>query len=104
MAIIAANYANTSFWEIHGIQKVYIEDYNGLKAELEVLETELTAASELFKSGQTASVPARRKVERLIRRKLELQDIKDRVLEDINALGRILDERDGTIAAGQAAA
>ncbi len=103
MAIIAANYANTSFWDIHGIQKVYIEDYKGLKVELEQLEIELADASEIYKSGQSASIPALRKVKRLINKKLELQNIRDRVLEDINALGRILDERDGTIAAGQAA-
>lgn len=103
MAIQPENYKHNSFSQIHGIQKVYIEDYEGMKVELEALETELSAASEIYKSGQTASIPALKKVKRLIRQKLELKGRLERTLEDINGLGAILDERDGTISTAQAA-
>lgn len=87
MAINPENYKHNSFAEIHGIQKVYIDDYQRVNAEL-------TAASELYKSGQTDTVAALREVKRLVRQKLG-------ILEDINSLGLIMDLRDGTIAAGQ---
>lgn len=103
MAINPENYADNSFWEIHGIQKVYIDDYNGMKAEIAELDAELAIASEVYKSGQTDSAPALRKVEKLVRKKVQLKLRAEDTLKDINALGRILDERDGTIAAGQAA-
>lgn len=103
MAINAENYADTPFWEIHGIQKVYIVDYEGMKVELEALEVELAAASELYKSGQTASIPALKKVKALIRKKLELKGRLERTLEDINGLGAILDERDGTVSTARTA-
>lgn len=83
MAIHPENYKNNTLDEIHGIQKVYIKDYENVVAELEV-------ASEAYKSGQVATQPAFRKVERLVRQKLA-------ILEDINALGLIMDKRDGTI-------
>lgn len=89
MAINPENYKHNSFWEIHEIQKVYIEDYKRVDAEL-------TAASEVYKSGQTESAGAVREVKRLVRQKLG-------ILDDINALGRILDERDGTISTASAA-
>jgi len=47
-------------------------------------------AAEVYNSGQTNSKPALAVVKSSIKRKLA-------ILEDINALGRILDERDGTI-------
>lgn len=85
MAIHPENYTHNTVAELNKIQQVYISDYNGVKAELEV-------ASEKYKSGQTATNPAFKKVERLVRRKLA-------ILEDINALGAIIDQRDGTAAA-----
>jgi len=83
MAINPENYKNLSFDEVHGIQKVYIEDYEQAKLGVEI-------AAEVYKSGQTDSKPALKVVKSAIKRKLA-------ILEDINALGRILDERDGTI-------
>lgn len=103
MAINAENYADTPFWEIHGIQKVYIDDYNAIKAEIAELDVELSAASEVYKSGQTASIPALKKVKGLIRQKLELKGRLERTLEDINGLGAILDERDGTVSTARTA-
>jgi len=88
MAIQPQNYANLTSAEIHGIQKVYIGDYEKVKIEL-------AAASELYKSGKTNTKAALKEVKRLIRVKLA-------ILEDINALGRILDERDGTISTAKA--
>lgn len=88
MAIQPENYANLTIAEIHGIQKVYIADYEAAKLEL-------AAASELYKSGTTNTKAAFKEVERLVRRKLA-------ILEDINALGRILDGRDGTISSAAA--
>jgi len=88
MAIQPQNYANLTFAEIHGIQKVYIADYTKAKIEL-------AAASELYKSGATNTKAALKEVERLVRVKLA-------ILEDINALGRIMDERDGTISTATA--
>jgi len=83
MAINPENYKNLSIEEIHGIQKVYIEDYLQAKLGVEI-------AAEVYNSGQTNSKPALAVVKSSIKRKLA-------ILEDINALGRILDERDGTI-------
>lgn len=83
MAINPENFKNLSFDEIHGIQKVYIEDYLQAKLGVEI-------AAEVYKSGQTDSKPALKAVKSAIRVKLA-------ILEDINAIGRILDERDGTI-------
>lgn len=88
MALQPENYARNSFAEIHGIQKVYIEDYTRAKADL-------AAASELYKSGTTATKAALAEVKRLIRLKLA-------ILEDINLLGRIMDERDGTVSTAKA--
>lgn len=103
MAINPENYKDNSFWEIHGIQKVYIVDYEAMKVELEKLDAELSEASEVYKSGQTASIPALKAVKALIRKKLELKRRMEGTLEDINGLGRILDERDGTISTASAA-
>lgn len=83
MAIQVENYAHNTPAELHGIQKVYIGDYT-------VADAELTVASELYKSGQTNTKAAFKVVEDLVRRKLA-------ILEDINTLGRLMDERDGTI-------
>jgi hypothetical protein len=90
MAINSGDYVNVSFTELHGIQKVYIEDYK-------VVEAELIVASELYKSGQTNTKAALKVVKELARRKVG-------ILEDINAFGRIMDERDGTAAAARRAA
>lgn len=87
MAINPENYTHNTSNEIHKIQMVYIADYEAVKVEL-------AAASEVYKSGQSDTRAAFRKVERLVRRKLA-------ILEDINALGRILDARDGTISTGK---
>lgn len=83
MALNIANYTDKTAAEIHGIQRVYIEDYEGVKAEL-------TVASEAYKSGSTDTALAFKRVEKLVRRKLA-------ILNDINILGRLIDERDGTI-------
>jgi hypothetical protein len=88
MAIQPQNYSNLTFAEIHGIQKVYIGDYEQSKVQL-------SAASELYKSGATNTKAALKEVKRLVRVKLA-------ILEDINILGRILDERDGTISTATA--
>ena len=102
MAINRDNYVNLGFWEIHGIQKVYIDDYNEAKAEFAVIDAELSTAAEIYRSGETDSQPALLKVERLARKKVQEKFRIERILDDINALGRILDERDGTITTAQA--
>jgi len=83
MALNRDNYTNLSAEEIHGIQKVYISDYLSVKNDLEV-------ASEKHNSGQFPTVTARKKVAELVRRKLA-------ILADINFLGLLIDEKDGTL-------
>ena len=78
-----AIFQDRSTEELLAVQRVYIEDYNAIKEELET-------ASELYKSGQVDSAPVRAEIDRLVRQKLG-------VLEDINVMGAILDSRDGTI-------
>jgi len=88
MAVQIENYRNLSISEIDGIQRVYIGDYEKVKIEL-------AAASELYKSGTTNTKAALKEVKRLICVKLS-------ILEDINILGRLIDERDGTISTATA--
>lgn len=83
MAIDPKNYAHMSAMEVHKIQLVYIDDYNSVKNELD-------ATGELYRSGQSDSAPLIKKIKRLIKQKLG-------ILESINALGRIIDLKDGTI-------
>lgn len=87
MAINPKNYAHNTAMEVHDIQRVYIDDYN-------LVKDELNAAGELYRSGQVDSAPVAREIKTLIKRKLA-------ILEDINALGRIIDEKDGTLAMSQ---
>lgn len=88
MATATLNNARTALFidrdteQLLKVQLVYIEDYNGVKVEL-------AEAVEVYRSGQTDSAPAIKKVKELIRRKLA-------ILEDINTIGHILDSRDGT--------
>ena len=74
MAINPADYKALDFWAIHKIQKVYITDYELLKSE---------AADQVRRNDFAGAKSTMERAER--------------VLEDINALGRILDERDGTV-------
>lgn len=80
---VAQTYGHLSVDELHGIQRVHIDDYNGIKKELD-------AAGEEYRSGQTNSQEARKKVEDLARRKVA-------VLETINSFGHLIDSKDGTI-------
>lgn len=80
---VAENYGHLSVDELHGIQRVHIDDYNRIKKELD-------AAGEVYRSGKTNSQEARKNVEELARRKVA-------VLETINSFGHLIDSKDGTI-------
>lgn len=75
-------YENMEFWELHGIQKVHINDYVRVKGELELLQSLLQSESD-----------EREKIQREID---ELSTLKTNIYKVINDFGILLDSLDGT--------
>lgn len=75
----STDYRNSTVAELEGYRKMYLDD-------LVVTEAELTVAADVYRSGWTNSKPARKAVEKLARRKVEL-------LEEVAAFDRLIEER-----------
>lgn len=81
--LIEDKFRDRSTDELLSVQRVYIEDYKSHKAEVESLGLRIRNAEDQTK---------------VLRRKLsEAVGLKVRTLATIDAIGRILDERDGTV-------
>jgi hypothetical protein len=79
VATSSADYRNSTVAELEGYKGIY-------EADLAEAELELTAASEHYRSGQTNTKAARKVVEKLVRRKLEL-------IEEIAGFEKLILER-----------
>lgn len=84
--LIEDKFQDRSTDELLAVQRVYIEDYQGHKVTVDELGARIRNAED-----QTAKL--RRKLSYAVK-------LKVRTLATIDAIGRILDSRDGTIRAG----
>lgn len=83
--LLTARYEGRSYQELQAVQQVYIGDYRKLKAEVEAL-------AKRIKSGANGTRKLRSELSTLVARKV-------RLLEEINAIGAVIDRLDGTVQA-----
>lgn len=83
--LLTARYEGRSYQELQGVQQVHIGDYRKLEAEVEAL-------AQRIKSGADGTRKLKAELSTLVARKV-------RLLEEINAIGNVIDRLDGTVQA-----